>query len=152
MKGTPVILLLWPIRRPGNLFLQVSTPAFSFSLRPSREREDRRLREESLVLLLERLDRRLRSSPLFRACRYFRCIRARRRRRFVNKIPVNITNDANSSNPPATYLSFVSHVCLPDPELLREKTSPPEFELAISCRVSAAALSRHIPLIMEVQG
>ena len=113
MKGTLFSFAWWRVVHTA----QVKTPDFSLS-RASREREDRReedLREESrsLPLLLERLDRRLRSSPLLRACRYFRCISARRRRRFVNRIPVNITNEASSSNPPATYLSFVNHVCLP---------------------------------------
>jgi hypothetical protein len=45
-----------------------------------------------------------------RDCRYLRCSNARRRRRFVNKIPVNITNEASSSKPPIAYFNFVTQV------------------------------------------
>lgn len=55
------------------------------------------------LLLLLRL-----RSP--RDCRYFRCSNARRRRRFVNRIPVNITNEASNSKPPVAYFNFVTHV------------------------------------------
>ena len=84
----------------------VKTPLGSASLSLSRfldlDLADDRLDSASWPRLLLRLDR------LFFDCRYFLCMSALRLRLLVNKIPVNMTKDATSSIPPATYLSFVT--------------------------------------------
>lgn len=80
-----------------------SPRSFALSLVLDFDRPDDLFDSVSCPRLLLRLDR------LFLDCRYFRCIKALRLRLLVNRIPVNITKDATSSIPPATYLSLVTH-------------------------------------------
>ena len=90
------LLVLLEERLPDLLCVRLDSP--SERLDPL---EERFLLFDLLLLLL-----RLRSS-LCLDWRYLRCINARRLRRFVKRIPVNMTNEASNNNPPATYLSFV---------------------------------------------
>jgi hypothetical protein len=85
---------------PRSVCIYVKTPSLFFSRLLVL---DRRLFEEDLDFLLSR-------DLLFSFLdwRYLRIIIARRRRLFVNKIPVNMMKEASRNKPPTIYFNLVT--------------------------------------------
>jgi hypothetical protein len=101
------VVLSVAVDRPPTTYFYVKTPSLWLLLRVFDLEERLDLLPLSLLLLFDLLV--LRSSLIF-AWRYLRCIKARRLRRFVKRIPVNMTNEASSNIPPETYLILVTQV------------------------------------------